>query len=146
MLPQLGFSEILVLSLLAIIVVGPKDLPKLMRKIGQIMTKVRAMGQEFTNAFNEMGAEDEIAEMRKELADLRKMGSMEHLSEKFETEIQDIDRDLRGAAAEASETSSNPKAAIKPDVVNTDTAKPSKTPAKSNQAKSSNSKTSGKSS
>jgi sec-independent protein translocase protein TatB len=109
MLPQLGFAEILVLSLLAIIVVGPKDLPKLMRKIGQIMTKVRAMGQEFTNAFNEMGAEDEIAEMRKELADLRKMGSMDHLSEKFEGEIEAIDRDLRGAMTNSTHEAGNPE-------------------------------------
>jgi len=43
MLPQLGFAEIIVLALLAIIVVGPKDLPKLMRSFGNFMSKIRGL-------------------------------------------------------------------------------------------------------
>ncbi|RKQ71536.1 Tat protein translocase TatB subunit [Litorimonas taeanensis] len=105
MLPQLGFAEIIVLSLLAIIVVGPKDLPKLMRKIGQFMHKIRSMGQEFKDAFDEMGAEDEIAEMRKEIAELRKMGSIEHLAGDIKSEMQDLNRDLRGAVGEGTSES-----------------------------------------
>jgi len=48
MIPQFGFAEMIVLALLAIIVVGPKDLPKLMRTMGQFMAKVRAMGDRGT--------------------------------------------------------------------------------------------------
>lgn len=84
MLPQLGFAEIVVLALLAIIVVGPKDLPKLMRTIGKFMAKVRGLGQEFKDAFAEMSAEEEIAEMRREIEELKSLG-------KAETYIGDID-------------------------------------------------------
>ena len=61
MIPQFGFAEMVVLALLAIIVVGPKDLPKLMRSMGQFMAKVRAMGQEFKDAFEDMDASEDIA-------------------------------------------------------------------------------------
>ena len=97
MLPQLGFAEIIVLALLAIIVVGPKDLPKLMRQMGQFMAKVRGLGQEFKSAFEEMGAEEEIAEMRKEIAELKKMGSMGDLKADLETEMRALDNDIRDA-------------------------------------------------
>ncbi len=98
MLPQLGFAEIIVLALLAIIVVGPKDLPKLMRSFGQFMSKIRGMGQEFKDAFDEMGAQDEIAEMRKEISELKKMGSLDHLTEGLETDMRELDRDIRDAS------------------------------------------------
>ena len=61
MLPSIGFPEMLVIVLLAIIFVGPKDLPKLMRTIGQWMAKFRAMGNEFKSAFDDMGVDDEVA-------------------------------------------------------------------------------------
>ena len=73
MLPSLGFGETLVILLLAIIVVGPEDLPKMMRKAGQFMAKIRGMANEFKQAFEEMGAEAEIAELRKELDELKAM-------------------------------------------------------------------------
>jgi len=107
MLPQLGFAEMIVLALLAIIVVGPKDLPKLMRSFGAIMAKVRGLGQEFKDAFDEMGAEDEIAEMRKELEDLKSMGSMKNLTGDLEGEMRALDRDLRSAGE--AKPKSNPK-------------------------------------
>lgn len=116
MLPQLGFAEMIVLALLAIIVVGPKDLPKLMRSFGNIMAKIRGLGQEFKDAFDEMGAEDEIAEMRKELEDLKKMGSVKSLTGDLEGEMRELDRDLRNSAEP--KPKSNPKSQIdpKPDV------------------------------
>ena len=51
MLPGIGFSEILVLGLAALIFIGPKDLPMLMRKLGQIIGKGRRMASEFQAAF-----------------------------------------------------------------------------------------------
>jgi len=107
MLPQLGFAEMIVLALLAIIVVGPKDLPKLMRSFGNIMAKIRGLGQEFKDAFDEMGAEDEIAEMRKELEDLKKMGSVKSLTGDLEGEMRALDRDLRNSTE--MKPKSNPK-------------------------------------
>jgi len=96
MIPQLGFAEMLVLVLLAIIVVGPKDLPKLMRSVGQFMAKIRAMGQEFKDAFDDMGAEEEMAELRREIEELKGMGKLSNLSdEAFEEDMRALDEEIR---------------------------------------------------
>ena len=98
MIPQFGFAEIIVLALLAIIVVGPKDLPKLMRTLGGFMAKIRAMGQEFKDAFDDMGAEDEIAQMRKEIQELKSLGKLENLvGDDIQNEMRELDSDLREA-------------------------------------------------
>ncbi|MDB2438198.1 Sec-independent protein translocase protein TatB [Hellea sp.] len=99
MIPQFGFAEIVVLALLAIIVVGPKDLPKLMRTLGGMMAKVRAMGQEFKDAFDDMDAEDEIAQMRKEIEELKNLGKIENLvGDDVANEMRELDSDLRNVA------------------------------------------------
>ncbi|MEP1230349.1 MAG: Sec-independent protein translocase protein TatB [Litorimonas sp.] len=97
MLPSLGFGEIIVLALLAIIVVGPKDLPKLMRTIGQVMGRVRAMGQEFKDAFNDMDAEDEIGAMRREIEELKRLG---HIDGDLDNEMRNLDDEMRGLDAD----------------------------------------------
>ena len=98
MIPQFGFAEIIVLALLSIIVVGPQDLPKLMRTIGGFMAKIRAMGQEFKDAFDDMGAEDEIAQMRKEIQELKNLGKLENLvGDDIQNEMRELDSDLREA-------------------------------------------------
>jgi len=98
MIPQFGFAEILVLALLAIIVVGPKDLPKLMRTLGGFMAKIRAMGQEFKDAFDDMDAEDEIAQMRKEIEELKNLGKLQNLvGDDVTNEMRELDADIREA-------------------------------------------------
>ena len=99
MIPQFGFAEIVVLALLAIIVVGPKDLPKLMRTLGGLMAKIRAMGQEFKDAFADMDADDEIAQMRQEIEELRNLGKVENLiGDDITAEMRELDEDLKNAA------------------------------------------------
>jgi sec-independent protein translocase protein TatB len=50
---DLGFAELLVIGIVALIVVGPKDLPVLFRKAGQFMGKARGMAREFSRAMND---------------------------------------------------------------------------------------------
>jgi len=96
MIPQIGFAEMIVLVLLAIIVVGPKDLPKLMRSIGQGMAKIRGLANEFTRAFDDMGADQEMADLRREIEEMKKLGQLENLSdEAFAEDMRDLDKDLR---------------------------------------------------
>ena len=64
---DLGWAELLVIGVVALIIVGPKDLPKLFRKLGQFMGKARAMAREFSSAMN--AAADDAG-----VGDLKKMG------------------------------------------------------------------------
>ncbi|CAN5269423.1 Sec-independent protein translocase protein TatB [soil metagenome] len=71
MLPDIGGSELLVIAAVALIVVGPKDLPILMRKIGQFIAKMRGMANEFRASFDEMARQSELDELRKEVQAMR---------------------------------------------------------------------------
>lgn len=71
MLPGIGFSEILLIGLAALIFVGPKDLPMLMRQVGQFVGKGRRMAREFQAAFDDIARQSELDELRKEIQDLR---------------------------------------------------------------------------
>ena len=71
MLPEVGATELIVLAAVALIVVGPKDLPVLMRKIGQWVGKMRGLASEFRASFDEMARQSELDELRKEVEALR---------------------------------------------------------------------------
>lgn len=72
MLPSLGFQEILLLAVLALVVVGPKDLPLMLRKLGRWTARLRGMAQEFRTGFDELARQAELDELRKEVDALRK--------------------------------------------------------------------------
>ncbi len=75
MLPGLGFSEILVLGVLALLVVGPKDLPVMLRTLGRWMAKLRGMAQEFRTGFDELARQAELDELKREVDALRRGAS-----------------------------------------------------------------------
>ena len=68
---DIGWSELLVVAIVAIVVVGPKDLPKLMRTVGFYAGKVRRMAADFQRQFNDAMAESEADEVRKNLEAIR---------------------------------------------------------------------------
>lgn len=71
MLPEIGATELLVIAVVALIVVGPKDLPILLRKLGQFVAKMRGMANEFRASFDEMARQSELDDLRKEVQALR---------------------------------------------------------------------------
>jgi sec-independent protein translocase protein TatB len=83
MLPSLGFNEIIILGILALVVVGPKDLPLLFRKLGNWTAKLRGMAQEFRTGFDELARQAELDELKREVEALRRT-----------TSVSDITREL----------------------------------------------------
>jgi len=71
MLPDIGGTELLVIAAVALIVVGPKDLPVLLRKLGQFVGKMRGMAAEFRSSFDEMARQSELDDLRKEVEAMR---------------------------------------------------------------------------
>jgi sec-independent protein translocase protein TatB len=67
MLPDVGGTELVLIAAVALIVVGPKDLPALMRKVGQFVGKMRAMANEFRASFDDMARQSELDDLRKEI-------------------------------------------------------------------------------
>ena len=66
-----GYSEMFVLALIAVIVIGPKDLPKVLRGFGRIMTKVRGMSREFQGHVDSAMKDAGLEDVKKDLAALK---------------------------------------------------------------------------
>ncbi|MCL3883584.1 Sec-independent protein translocase protein TatB [Marivita sp. GX14005] len=62
---DLGWTELLVVGIVALIVVGPKDLPVLFRSLGRFMGKARGMAREFTQAMNDAADEAGVSDIQK---------------------------------------------------------------------------------
>src|SRR3954463_8884797 len=65
-------QHLLILLAVLLIVVGPKDLPRLMRIMGQWAGKARAMANEFKKSFDDMARQEELDKLRGELDELRR--------------------------------------------------------------------------
>ena len=94
MLPEIGASELLIIAVVALIVVGPKDLPLLLRKLGQFMAKLRGMASEFRSSFDEMARQSELDELRKEVEALRSSQGMHALGADADAAFRDIRDEL----------------------------------------------------
>ena len=92
--PGIGGLEILVIGLVALLVVGPRDLPLLMRKVGKAMGKARAMANEFRSSFDEMARQSELDELRKEVEALRTGQGMVPLGAEADAAFRGIRDDL----------------------------------------------------
>lgn len=65
---DIGSSELLMVAIVAIIVIGPKDLPRALHKVGQVVGKARAMSRHFRSGIDNMVREVEMEEMEKKWA------------------------------------------------------------------------------
>jgi sec-independent protein translocase protein TatB len=82
MLLDFGWSELMLIGIIALVVIGPKDLPKALRVAGFWVRKARTLSREFQSSVEQMVREAELDEMRQEL--------------KKATEI-DLDKEFRQA-------------------------------------------------
>lgn len=76
-----SWSHILLLLIVALVVVGPKDLPRLMRMIGRWTGKARAMADQLRRSFDDMARQSELEELRAEIEALRRqrpLADIEH--------------------------------------------------------------------
>ncbi|WP_375463874.1 Sec-independent protein translocase protein TatB [uncultured Methylobacterium sp.] len=68
---DMSWGEVMLIGGVALIVIGPKDLPKALRTVGQITRKVRRMAGEFQMQFNEAIREAELDDVRKDVEGIR---------------------------------------------------------------------------
>jgi len=92
-------SHILILLAVALIVVGPKDLPRMLQMMGRWAGKARGMASEFKRSFDEMARQSELDELRKEVEALR-----------TSTQIPDVNLGLNEEMVAAAPVSDAPRA------------------------------------
>jgi len=92
---DIGWSELLLIGIVALIAIGPKELPGALRTLGQWMGKVRRMASEFQSQFNEAMREAELADLKKEVDEMAaKAQSYAHFDP-----LDDIRKDIENAAS-----------------------------------------------
>ena len=72
MLTDLSPYHILILIVITLIVVGPKDLPRMLHRVGKFLGRMRGMANEFRASFDEMARQSELDDLRKEVEAMRK--------------------------------------------------------------------------
>ncbi|MDE2378350.1 Sec-independent protein translocase protein TatB [Bradyrhizobium sp.] len=116
---DIGWSELVVIAVVALIAIGPKELPGVLRMIGQWMGKARKMAAEFQGQFQEAMREAEMADLKKSFDEVREAASgftggslMTTLEKSVDNalDIGGIDKPAETAPAPAVETAEPPAA------------------------------------
>ncbi len=86
---DIGWMELMVIGVVALIVVGPKDMPEMFRQIGRITAKLRQMAREFSRAMEQAANESGVNEVRKDLNSLTRplsggIDSLKSAADRFE--------------------------------------------------------------
>lgn len=122
-----GWGEMVVIGIVALIAIGPKELPTVLRTIGQWMGKVRRMANEFQGQFNEALREAELTDLKKHAddiaADVTNFDPMKETQQEmekafaFDDPLKDLDTSLEPKPAETpavTDGSTLPASAVPP--------------------------------
>ena len=114
---DIGWSELVVIAVVALIAIGPKELPGVLRMVGQWMGKARKMAAEFQGQFQEAMREAEMADLKKSFDEVKEAasgftsGNLMTSLEKDVSKALDIS-DIDKPASSASETAAAEPAAM----------------------------------
>ena len=97
MFPEGRIFELVIVFAVALIVVGPKDLPVMLRKVGRFVAHMRGMAAEFRASFDEMARQTELDELRREVEAMKSGRSIAGLEPDAHTQsvFDDIHSSLR---------------------------------------------------
>ena len=117
---DIGWSELVVIAVVALIAIGPKELPGVLRTVGQYMGKIRRMASEFQGQFQEAMREAEMADLKKsvdEMTDVAKGFSDFDPLASVKKEVDSFTADPLGTTppASASPEAAAPSAPVSPD-------------------------------
>jgi sec-independent protein translocase protein TatB len=125
---DIGWSELVVIAVVALIAIGPKELPGVLRMVGQWMGKARKMAAEFQGQFQEAMREAEMADLKKSFDEVKEAaagfasGNVMTSLEKDVGDalrIDDIDKPATSSDAQATSSDAQATPAIEPPVTPT---------------------------
>ena len=105
---DIGWGELVVIGIVALIAIGPKELPTVLRTLGQYMAKIRRMAADFQGQFQEAMREAEMAELKKQAEDLKSsVSDMAHFDPMADTK-KELERAFEMPESKPVETASEP--------------------------------------
>lgn len=96
---DIGWTEILVIAVVAIIVVGPKDLPRMLRSLGRYAGQLKRTAGEFRSQFDEAVRDSELDELRSSLKDATDLNPVNQIKDSVTDSLkplQDTANDIKG--------------------------------------------------
>ena len=102
---DLGWQEFMLIALIALIVVGPKDLPRVIRAVSQGIRRVRGVAREFHSSLEEVAREAELDDIRKQARDLANEGLDESLRKDLDP-MGEIEHSIRDAQRQFNDANS----------------------------------------
>src|SRR5580698_7648313 len=94
-----SWNHIVILLVVMLVVVGPKDLPRMLHMMGKWAGKARAMANEFRKSFEEMARQSELDELRKEIEELKKNNPVSDIA----NSINDVSSSLNSSPTRRSD-------------------------------------------
>ena len=115
---DLGWGKLVVIALIALVVIGPKELPAVLRTVGQWMGKLRRMASEFQSQFQEAMREAEMADLKKQVDEMtsqaQSYASFDPVSE-VKRELESTQQQIESAMVDkAGAASPSPPVAAEP--------------------------------
>jgi len=104
---DIGWPELLVVAIVLIVVVGPKDLPPMLRAFGRTTKKLRAMASEFRGQFDEALRVADLDDVKKTFDDARKLNPMQSIRDAVNP-LKDSAKDIKADLEKAVKTPSSP--------------------------------------
>jgi sec-independent protein translocase protein TatB len=125
---EIGWSELLLIGIVALIAIGPKELPTVLRTLGQWMSKLRRMASEFQNQFQEAMREAEMADLKKQVDEMtsqaQSYANFDPVSE-VRRELESTQQQIEGAMVNpAGAATPSPPVAAAPSTSPADAAPP----------------------
>ncbi|NGN44427.1 twin-arginine translocase subunit TatB [Mesorhizobium sp. CGMCC 1.15528] len=108
---DIGWTEMLVIAVVMIVVVGPKDLPRMLRTFGKTTAKLRTMAGDFQKQFNEALKEAELDDVKKSVDELRSLNPAAEIKKQlnpFEKAASDVRAGLDAAMKPTPSTAAEP--------------------------------------
>lgn len=112
---DVGWTEILVIAIVLILVVGPKDLPPMLRTFGRMVTKMRGMASDFRQQFDEALREADLEDVRKTIGDAQKLNPLNTIRDAVNPLRQvgdEIKSDLQKSVNASTSSVSTPVSAV----------------------------------
>src|SRR4051812_1057552 len=106
---DIGWTEMLVIAIVMVVVVGPKDLPRMLRTFGKTTAKLRAMAGDFQRQFNEALKEAELDDVKKSVDELRGLNPANQLRKQLNP-FEKAAADVRAGLDQALKPSKPPEA------------------------------------
>ena len=120
---DISWTEFLLIGVVALIVIGPKELPTVMRTLGQYTRKIRGMAADFQNQFHEALREADMADLKKQVddmaSDIKNYDPLKDVRTDLETVGKDVEKSLARPPSEAGRASDGGGGAVelKPDAL-----------------------------